>query len=203
MAARRLGFEGMSGLQLEARRTALVLIDLMPRIIALDTAPLTGAEVLERCVALARATRSVGGLVVHVRVERPGGAVQPEGSHLAPQLDPQPGDVEIVKRTIGAFHQTGLDEILRRRDIDTVVLAGIATNFGVESTGRAADDHGYKTVYVTDAMTGLDGAAHDFAVSYVFPYFGETCTGTEYVAALGPAPATKPERAGMRTSPDS
>ncbi|WP_237745094.1 isochorismatase family protein [Kribbella catacumbae] len=169
---------------LAPRTTALVLIDLMPRIIALETAPLSGAKVLERCVALAKATRSVGGLVVNVRVERPGVDVQPEGSGFAPELDRQPGDVEIVKRTIGAFHQTGLHEILEARGIKTVVLGGIATNFGVESTGRAADEHGYDTVYVTDAMTGLDGAAHEFAVSYVFPKFGTTCTGTEYVAAL-------------------
>ncbi|MEV6285699.1 isochorismatase family protein [Kribbella sp. NPDC051770] len=172
---------------LEARRTALVLIDLMPRIIALETAPLAGREVLERCIALAKATRSVGGTVVHVRVERPGVGVQPEGSELAPELDPQPGDLEIVKRTVGAFQGTGLDDELRKRDIATVALAGIATNFGVESTGRVADDLGYATVYLTDAMTGLDAAAHDFAVSYVFPRFGTAISGAEYVAALGPA----------------
>ncbi|GAA0958398.1 isochorismatase family protein [Kribbella koreensis] len=157
----------------------------MPRIIALDTAPLTGAEVLERSTALARATRAVGGLVVNVRVERPGVDVQPEGSGFA--LDPEPGDIEIVKRTVGAFHRTGLDDVLQEHGIKTVVLAGIATNFGVESTGRAADEHGYDTIYVTDAMTGLDAAAHDFAISYVFPRFGTVCTGTEYVAALSPA----------------
>ncbi|ONI75759.1 isochorismatase [Kribbella sp. ALI-6-A] len=176
----------MTTFSLEPRRTALVLIDLMPRIIGLQTAPLSGREVLERCVALAKATRSVGGLVVHVRVERPGVGVQPAGSELAPELEPQPNDLEIVKQTVGAFHGTGLDEALRSRDIDTVVLAGIATNFGVESTGRAADDHGYATVYLSDAMTGLDAKAHDFAVSYIFPRFGTVTTGAEYVAALSP-----------------
>ncbi|NEA31337.1 isochorismatase family protein [Streptomyces sp. SID13031] len=128
-------------------------------------------------------TRDEGDVRKTGRVERPGIDVQPEGS----ELHPQPGDVEIVKRTVGAFHLTGLDGILRTRGIRTVVLAGMATNFGVESTGRAADEHGYDTVYLTDAMTGLDGAAHDFAVSYIFPKFGITCTGTEYVAALSPA----------------
>jgi nicotinamidase-related amidase len=174
----------MSTIQLEPRRTALVLIDLMPRIIARPTAPLSGREVLERCVALAKATRAVGGLVVHVRVEQPGVDVQPEGSELAPELDPQPSDVEIVKHTIGAFHQTGLDDVLRSHDINTVVLGGIATNFGVESTGRAADEHGYSVIFLSDAMTGLDRAAHDFAVEYIFPRFGAVCTGAEYVAAL-------------------
>jgi len=156
----------------------------MPRIIALDTAPLPGPVVLERCVALAKATRSVGGLVVNVRVERPGVTVQPEGSGFAPGVDQQPGDLEIVKRSVGAFGRSVLDAELQVRGIDTVVLAGIATNFGVESTGRAADDLGYETVYVIDAMTGLDQVAHDFAVSSVFPRFGTVCTGTEYVAAL-------------------
>jgi nicotinamidase-related amidase len=173
----------VTSLALDPRTTALVLIDLMPRIIALDTAPLTGPAVLECCITLAKATRSAGGLVVNVRVERPGVDVQPEGSELAPELDPQPGDVEIVKRTVGAFHQTGLDDVLRTHGIKTVALAGIATNFGVESTGRAADEHGYDTLYVTDAMTGLDGTAHDFAVSYVFPKFGTVCTAGEYLTA--------------------
>ena len=174
----------MTSLSLDRRSTALVLIDLMPRIIALETAPLTGAVVLERCVALARATRSVGGLVVNVRVERPGVTVQPEGSGFAPEVDPQPGDLEIVKRSIGAFGRTPLDAELQARGIETVVLAGIATNFGVESTGRAAADLGYETIYVADAMTGLDQPAHDFALSVVFPRLGTVCTGTEYVAAL-------------------
>jgi nicotinamidase-related amidase len=175
----------MSALSLDARRTALILIDLMPRIVALETAPLSGPEVLERCVALAKATRSVGGLVVNVRVERPGVEVQPEGSGFAPGAQPEPGDLEIVKRTLGAFGRTGLDHALQTRGIETVALAGIATNFGVESTGRAADDLGYDTVYIADAMTGLDRGAHEFAVSSIFPRLGTVCSGTEYIAALG------------------
>jgi nicotinamidase-related amidase len=175
----------MTTVALEPRRTALILIDLMPRVIAMPTAPLSGREVLQRCIALADATRAAGGLVVHVRVEAREVDVQPEGSELAPELDPQPGDVEIVKHTIGAFHHTGLDEALRSHDIGTVVLGGIATNFGVESTGRAAGEHGYSVVFVSDAMTGLNATAHELAVDYIFPRLGTVCTGAEYVAALG------------------
>lgn len=169
---------------LESRRTALVLIDLMPRIIALKTAPLSGSVVLERSVELAAATRSAGGLVVNVRVDRPGVDVQPEGSGFAPEVAPQPGDLEIVKQTIGAFGRTSLDAELQSRGIANVVLAGIATNFGVESTGRAAADLGYETFFLTDAMTALDDHAHNFAVSYVFPRLGTTCTTDEYLNAL-------------------
>ncbi|NIK61749.1 isochorismatase family protein [Kribbella shirazensis] len=170
---------------LDPRRTALVLIDLMPRIIGLGTAPLSGPVVLERSVALAAATRSAGGLVVNVRVERPGVEVQPDGSGFAPEAAPQPGDLEIVKRTIGAFGRSPLDTELQSRGIANVVLAGIATNFGVESTARAAADLGYEVFFVTDAMTGLDDHAHNFAISYPFPRLGTNCTSTEYLAALG------------------
>src|SRR3954462_9708632 len=163
----------MTTFSLDPRRTALVLIDLMPRIVALETAPLKGEEVLARCAALAKATRSAGGLVVNVRVERPGVDHQPEGSGFA--LDPEPGDLEIVKNTLGAFGRSSLDAELQRRDINTLALAGIATNFGVESTARAADDLGYETVYLTDAMTGLDEEAHNFALSQVFPRLGTLC----------------------------
>ncbi|HZX09255.1 isochorismatase family protein [Kribbella sp.] len=169
---------------LEARRTALVLIDLMPRIVALPTAPSSGPDVLERSVALAAATRAAGGLVVNVRVERPGVEVQPDGSGFAPGAEPRPGDLEVVKRTIGAFGRTALDAELQSRGIANVVLAGIATNFGVESTGRAASDLGYETFFVTDAMTGLDGDAHAFATTYVFPRLGTSCSAAEYLAAL-------------------
>ena len=163
-------------------RTALVLVDLMPRIIALPTAPHTGADVLARGQRLADAFRERGALVVYVIVERPGVAEQPAGSELA--VTPADGDVVVVKKAIGAFPSSGIDDVLRSRDIETLVLGGIATNFGVESTGRGADDHGYSTVYVADAMTGLDEHAHDFAVEYVFPRFGEVVTTDELLAQL-------------------
>lgn len=163
-------------------KTALVLIDLMPRIVALPTGPYGGDEVLARCVELADATRAAGGLVVWVRVERPGVDVQPEGSELV--VEPADADLVIVKRTIGAFHRTGLDEALRERGIETVVLAGIATNFGVESTGRVAEEHDYQVVYVEDAMTGLDAFAHEFATTYMFPRLGTVTTTAEYLRNL-------------------
>ena len=169
--------------ELGAARTALLMIDLMPRIIERELTPYSGREVLERSLELATAIRDAGGLVVQVRVERDAGP-QPEGSGFAPELDPQPGDVQLVKHTIGAFHQTGLDGILREHGIDTVVLCGIATNFGVESTGRAADEHGYRVVFVEDAMTGLDEGAHGFAVGYLFPRFGKVASTSDVVVSI-------------------
>jgi nicotinamidase-related amidase len=170
----------MDPLNLDMPRTALILVDLMPRIIALPTGPHSGEQVFEHCLRLADAFRARGGLVVWIRVERPG--AQPEGSELA--VEPAPEDVVVVKHTWGAFGSSDIDEKLRKRDINTVVLAGIATNFGVESTGRGADDHGYDTVFVTDAMTGLEQHAHDFAVEYVLPKLGKVITTDGLLAQL-------------------
>jgi nicotinamidase-related amidase len=116
--------------QLDPGRTALILVDLMPRILTLDTAPLYGGEVLRRCTTLAAGARTGGSLVVFVRTERPGVVEQPLGSNLAPECVLHPADVEIIKRTLGAFHQTNLDRVLRGRGIETVALAGLITNFG-------------------------------------------------------------------------
>jgi nicotinamidase-related amidase len=160
-------------------RTAVVLVDLMTRIVALPTAPYPGEEVLRRCVALADGLRPGGATVVWVRVERPGVAEQPPGSELSADLDRHPGDLEVVKRTVGAFYGTDLDAALRERAIDTLVLGGIATNWGVESTARAAADHGYELVFASDAMTGLDGQAHAFAVEKIFPRLGTVATVAE------------------------
>lgn len=170
----------MDPLNLDMSRTALVLVDLMPRIIALPTVPHSGEQVFDRCLRLADAFRAHGGLVVWIRVERPG--VQPEGSELA--VEPASDDVVVVKKSWGAFGSSGIDEELREHDVTTVVLGGIATNFGVESTARGADDHGYDAVFVTDAMTGLDEHAHDFSVEYVFPKLGKVITTEALLAQL-------------------
>ncbi|MBC9715179.1 isochorismatase family protein [Streptomyces sp. TRM66268-LWL] len=159
--------------------SALILIDLMPRIIALPLAPHSGEDVLGRCRELARAFRAEGRPVVQVRVDRPNVAEQPPGSDFADGLVHE-GDIVVVKRTIGAFYGTGLDEQLRKLDVDTLVLAGLVTTMGVESTARAAADHGYELEFVSDAMSGLAADEHAFAVERTFPRFGEVRSTADY-----------------------
>ncbi|MDZ5443289.1 isochorismatase family protein [Micromonospora sp. 4G57] len=172
---------------LDPHRTAVVLIDLQRRIVDLPTAPHTGADVVARSVALADAARATGATGVVVRVERPGPDPQPAGSELVPEAVPRPGDLEIVKHSWGAFHETGLDDALRARGVDTLVVAGLVTNFGVEQTARVAEEIGYRVVFPHDAMSGLDAYAHEFAVDYVFRRLGTVCSTDEAVAALRPA----------------
>src|SRR4051812_24741600 len=165
-------------LALDPSRTALVLVDLMERIVALPLEPRKGTEVLAAAEELAGRFRSAGALVVLIRVERAGITDQPPGSGLVTGLV-RDGDLEVVKRTIGGFQGTGLDERLRARGVTTLVFGGIATNLGVESTARAAADLGYDLVFAEDAMTAFTTAEHEASVRLDFPRLGSVVTAPQ------------------------
>jgi nicotinamidase-related amidase len=161
----------VTAVELDAGRSALVLVDLMDRIVALTLAPRSGDVVLANARGLAESFRRAGAAVVLVRTERPGVAEQPLGSGFPAGLE-HAGDVVIVKRTIGGFHGTDLHDRLREAGAEVLVLAGIATNLGVESTARAASDHDYELVFVEDAMAALTEEEHRAAVEHDLPRFG-------------------------------
>lgn len=161
--------------------SALVLIDLMPRIVAMPLAPHSGADVVERCQRLAAAFRAKSQPVVAVRVERPGLAEQPPGSDLVDNLV-EDGDLVIVKRAISAFHNTDLHAQLQARGVRTIVLTGLVTTIGVAGTAYSACDNGYGVEFVGDAMSAVDAAEHDFAITRLFPRIGTVNTTDDYLA---------------------
>ncbi|MFG3248577.1 hydrolase [Streptomyces sp. NPDC048187] len=181
-------------------RTALVVIDLQAGIVAAPTEPYSGAEVVARSVDLAEAFRARDLPVVLVRVSFaadgadavPGrteaggaGGPRPEGwDVVVDELSGHPGDLTVTKRNWGAFHGTGLDVQLRRRGVTQIVLTGIATSIGVESTARAAHEHGYHVTLATDAMSDMDAEAHRGSVERIFPRLGETGTTREILDLL-------------------
>ncbi|MBB5911332.1 nicotinamidase-related amidase [Nocardia transvalensis] len=181
-------------------RTALVLIDLQRGIVGTPTVPHTTAEVVARGAELARAFRKAELPVVLVRVSfAPDGADAPPGrteaggrsgpmaqgwDSLVDELDVQPSDIVVTKRNWGAFHGTDLDVQLRRRGVTGVVLGGVATSIGVDSTARAAYEHGYHVTVATDASADRDDDAHTHSVTKIFPRLGETATTDEILALL-------------------
>jgi nicotinamidase-related amidase len=189
----------MSSLKLVPASTALVLIDLQNGIVGMPLAPYSGAEVIERSARLASTFREKSAAVVLVRVDLneilhlpvdeptrdPNAPPAPAtASELVPEMDRQPTDIVITKRQWGAFYGTDLDQHLRRRGIRTIVLGGIATNIGVESTARAAFDRGYELVFAEDAMTSLSAETHQFATGVIFPRMGRVRTTEEVSEAL-------------------
>ncbi len=189
-------------LKLEPARTALVVIDLQSGIVAMPTAPRSSAEVVARAAQMAKALRAAGGTVVLVRVTsssdgkdglkpitdapvQAGGRSRPlDWAEIVPELTPEINDIVLTKRQWGAFYGTELDLQLRRRGIETIILCGISTSIGVESTARDAFERGYNQVFVEDAMACRDAAEHVHTVGTLFPRIGRVRSTEEVLAAL-------------------
>ena len=189
---------------LDQRTTALVLIDLQRGITAFPAEPHTSAAVIANAALLADAFRGAGAPVVMVRVARsPDGGdrlrsqvdepppmphtphVSPDFAEIVAELGPKNGDIVVTKRQWGAFYGTDLDLQLRRRGITTIVLGGIATNYGVESTARDGYERGYQLLLVEDAMSARAASDHAFAFARIFPRLGLVCRTDDVIAALG------------------
>jgi nicotinamidase-related amidase len=182
---------------LDPKKTALVLIDLQNGIVARDTKPYTAAAVIERSRALADAFRAKGAAVVYVRVlmsdllalssdetmslpkDIPAAA-----SEIADSAGMQSGDLLITKRHWGAFAQTRLEQELRSRGVETIVLAGIATNMGVESTLRQGTGLGFAFVTVEDACSTASQEMQDFAFKAIFPRLSHVRSAQQVLEAL-------------------
>lgn len=180
--------------------TALVVIDLQKGIVSLPTAHDADA-VVQRSAALAEAFRAAGQPVVLVNVtggapgrtdQQQSGQARPEPAadwaELVDELGVQPEDHLVTKQTFGAFTGTSLERYLRERGVTQVVLTGISTSVGVESTARFAHELGFNVVLVTDAMTDRSAESHDHSVGSVFPRLGETTTTQEVLDALAQRP---------------
>lgn len=176
---------------------ALVVIDLQTGILGQPT-----AHPIEQLVAnsaqLVAAFRAAGLPVVLVNVEgtAPGrtergkaagrvGAqtLPPQATALLPELDQQPSDITVTKRTLGAFGSTDLDARLKEAGATQIVLTGVSTTSGVESTARSAYELGYHVAFVVDAMSDV-AEAHEASVAYQFPKLGELGTTSEVLELL-------------------
>jgi nicotinamidase-related amidase len=186
---------------LDPRTTALVLVDTQKGILGFPLAPHSGADVLQVAAQLAKRFRAAGAAVVLTNVAwssnfadalqqpvdrpLPGPSVLPkEWSEFPSELDQNSSDITITKRQWGAFYGTELDLQLRRRGIKTIVIGGVATNMGVESTARQAWEHGYEIVFVEDAITSLDPGLHKFAVESIFPIIGRVQRSIDVLASM-------------------
>jgi nicotinamidase-related amidase len=193
----------MSELTLDRQTSALVLIDLQKGIVGRPgMAPRSSDEVVRNAARLLEKFRESKAFTVLVHVRSLGdgrdmlapaadarmvlkpGELPDDWADFVPEVSPQPGDLVIAKRQWGAFYGTELDLQLRRRGVRTIVLAGIATNYGVESTARAAYERGYEQIFVEDAMTTQNAEAHRLALEHVFKRMGRIVETDAVLTAL-------------------
>lgn len=180
--------------------TALVVIDLQEGILPFAGGPHNADDVVSRTAQLADKFRAHAAPVVLVRVGWSadfGDALRqpvdaPMGGHALPDnwwtyppaLGKRDSDIEVTKRQWGAFYGTDLELQLRRRGIDTIVLCGISTNIGVESTARNAWELGFNLIVVEDACSAADAEQHQGSMTHTFPRIGKVRSTAELLAAL-------------------
>jgi len=191
----------MDTLTIDKTKTALVVIDLQKGIVSRQTQPHKAAEVIENASKLAQAFRKNSMPVFLTRVatsddqkdrlhpiadiawSAPTDQMPADWSQIVPEMAAQPDEI-ITKKQWGAFYGTELDLQLRRRKIDTIVLCGISTNIGVESTARFAYEYGYNQIFTEDATSAMSKEEHDHAVQKIFPRIGRVRQTKEILSAF-------------------
>jgi nicotinamidase-related amidase len=174
--------------------TALIVIDLQKGFAASPFVHPIG-QVVSQTRTLLDAFRGHGlpTVLVNVAGRAPGRTEQgPRASgsfaegwtEFLPELDQQPNDIVVTKRTWGAFASTDLDHRLKALGVTQVVVTGVATSGGVEATARQAYEQGFNVTLALDAMTDARPEAHDYSIRNVFPRLGETGTSQEIVNLL-------------------
>ena len=190
----------MGNLEIVSAKTALVVIDLQQGIVNRQTMPYSSEEVVTNAAKLADACRKKGMPVFLVRVKSsldgkdslhpitdnqvPKMNLPDDWAEIVPQLGPRPEDFVITKHQWGAFYGTELDLELRRRGVETIILCGIATNIGVESTARFAYEYGYNQIFAEDAMASMSEEDHVYSVTKTFTRIGLVRKTAEILVAI-------------------
>jgi len=172
--------------------TALLVVDLQKGIVSMPTAHPASA-VIQKASTLLEAFRRhhLPVVLINVDASAPGRTEAaprvrdfPAGwTDFIPELNQQPGDHVVTKRSWGAFTNTGLAEHLKSKEVTQVVVIGVATSAGVESTARHAHELGYNVTLAIDAMTDMNADAHTNSITRIFPRIAETGT-TEAILQL-------------------
>jgi ureidoacrylate peracid hydrolase len=161
---------------------------------------------LEKTAAVIRASRTAGIPVIFVNIEfRPGfpelkkptypliESIQERNAFLRgswdagipEELGPEPGDIVVINFDSSGFSHTDLDCILRARGTKQLFLAGIATNWVVESTTRYGAELGYDITVLEDCCQGFSDELHDFAIANTLPYYATIVKSADFLATLG------------------
>jgi nicotinamidase-related amidase len=188
---------------IDPNHTALLVMDYQPGI--LGRLP-DAAELLERASGAIATARSRGVHVGYVRVAFADAdydaipstnkgftaAAAGRGMHaddpataIHDAVAPEAGDIVVRKTRVGAFGTTDLDEQLRGRGVDTLVLAGISTSGVLLSTVRDAHDRDYRLFVLADASADTDPEVHEFLIGRVFPKQAEVIGVADLEGLLG------------------
>jgi len=204
---------------IEAGRTALVVVDMQNYFCAEGfpaEVPLARA-IVPNINRLAKAMRAAGGTVVWVQTDSAealtrwgnhhkymltpervqkrlaGLDAKAEGFALFGALEPMAGDLRVRKATYSAFMpgSSDIDSQLKGRGIDTVLIAGTATNVCCESTARDAMLRDYRAIMLSDANATWTDEEHAGTLNTFAMFFGDVMSADEAIARLAPVQKRK------------
>jgi nicotinamidase-related amidase len=189
-------------IEIEKATTALVVIDLQKGIAAMgrNLAPYDAGTVIKNAATLADAFRknNMPVFLVHVIASEKDrlnviaddqgwsstGPRQADFADFVPELGSKDSDIVITKKQWGAFYGTDLELKLRRMGIKTIVLCGVSTTHGVESTARFAYEYGFQQIFAEDAMSAMTDEMHNSTVNNVFKRMGRVRKTAEILASI-------------------
>jgi nicotinamidase-related amidase len=164
-------------------QTALIVVDLQQGIIGSQFIhPIAAGINQTRSLSEAFRHNELAVVLVNVAGRAPGRTEQsarlqtlPQGRiDLIPEVDPQPSDMLVTNRTWGAWASTDLESRLKQKGVIQVVITGMASGTGVESTARQAYELGSNVTLAIDALTDARPEAHAYSLMPVSPRLGET-----------------------------
>ena len=188
---------------LDPKRCALLAMDFQHDILA-TTSQNRGKGLLGTVKQILDAARQTSAAIIYITVsfrddyadapahsplfqaEKAKGVVKAgsPGAAICEELTPQAGDLVINKHGVDPFNSTHLANILRARDVDTLVLMGVWTNYVVEATARTGADLGYRIIVVTDGCASDTEDHHQFFVTTILPMLGTVATASDVIGAL-------------------
>ena len=189
----------MEKMKLDKKTTALVVIDLQKGIVSRSTLPHDTKTVVSNSAKLVNTFRKNGMQVFLVHVSSTAAdrlnticdetwaapaSMPSDWNEFVDEMKPKESDIVITKKQWGAFYGTELELQLRRRGITTIVLCGIATNFGVESTARFAYEYGYQQIFAENAMSSMSDEGHKASVNFIFKRMGRVRSTEEIIKSL-------------------
>ena len=193
----------MKELELDRTKTAVLAMDFQQRIVSMN-AMAQERSVVQKAKAVLDGTRRAGLPVIHIVIQFRAGYPEVssrnrmfrgvkqmglfitghEETKIHKDLGPVEGDVVVSRPRVNAFYNSDLQSVLSSKEVNTLVLMGIATNWVVEGTARYAADADYRVIVLEDCCAGISVEAHDFSITNTLSAIGEVSTAEEFLANL-------------------
>jgi nicotinamidase-related amidase len=174
---------------------ALIIVDMLNDFVHGKLANPKAQAIIEPLQRLLACAREEGWVVVfsndahhpddpELRIWGPHAMEGTPEAEVIPELASRADEIVSPKRVYGAFDGTGLDEQLKERGVDEVVITGQHTHICVRHSSYGAQRSGYRIVVPRDAVCGFEGVDEDDALAYLEMAYGAEITTVDELVGV-------------------